>query len=42
MQKDWYFYNVDLREVQRMFEDEQDFVTWVHLLGWKSRIRKAD
>lgn len=34
MYPDFYYYKVDLMEHQRMFEDEPDFITWVHYLHY--------
>jgi hypothetical protein len=38
--KEWFFFAADQREAQRCFEDEQDFLTYIYLLGWKSGIRR--
>jgi hypothetical protein len=42
MEKDWYWFHADLTEVTRMLNDHTDFITYVHLLGWKSGIKPSE
>lgn len=42
LQKDWFWWHVDLTETTRMVRDHEDFITFVNLLGWKSGIRAKE
>lgn len=36
MHPEFFYYNVDLLDHQRAFEDEADFITYIHLMKWKT------
>jgi len=40
--KDFYFQRVDLREIQRVFEDDQDFIVYINLLQWNSGVKRVE
>lgn len=43
MNKDWFFFHVDLKEHQRAFDgEEDDFTYFIHLLGWKSGVKHQE
>jgi len=42
MNKEWYWYHADLIDHTRVFPDHNDFIIWVHLLGWKSGLRPEE
>jgi len=42
MHPEFYFYKVVLLDHQRAFDDEPDFITFVHILKWKTMLEMRD
>ena len=36
MHPEFFFYRVAMNDHQRVFEDEEDFVTFIHTMKWKT------